>query len=139
MASILLVEDASDIRSIVELLLEQVGHTVVSVADGLSALRVAAREQPDLVVMDLALPGLNGWQATQQLKANAATRHIPVLAFTAHVLPDEIERAIAAGCAAVITKPFEIETFLEEIARLLHGADQPIHARAVGSEGRQER
>jgi len=129
MASILLVEDASDIRYIVELLLQNVGYTVISVNDGVDAVQRAQYEPPDLIVMDLALPRLDGWEATRQLKEWESTRHIPVLAFTAHALPDEIERAKAVGCAAVITKPFEITTFLDTIDRLLHTP----HERSVGS------
>jgi two-component system, cell cycle response regulator DivK len=129
MASILLVEDAPDIRYMVEMLLQSVGHTVVSVSDGAHAVQRAQREPPDVIVMDLALPQLDGWEATRQLKERAGTRHIPVLAFTAHVLPDEIERALAVGCAAVITKPFDITTFLDTIDRLFHAT----HERSVGS------
>ena len=129
MASLLLVENASDIRFMVELLLQSAGHTVVSVNDGIQAMQRAKQEPPDLIVMDLALPQLDGWEATRQLKERADTRHIPVLAFTAHVLPDEIERALAVGCAAVTTKPFDITTFLDTIDRLL----QATHERSVSS------
>ena len=129
MASILLVEDASDIRYIVELLLQNVGYTVISVSDGVDAVQRAHDEPPDLIVMDLALPRLDGWEATRQLKERTDTHHIPVLAFTAHALPDEIEHALAVGCAAVITKPFDITTFLDTIERLLHTPDE----RSVGS------
>ena len=129
MASILLVEDASDIRYIVELLLQNVGYTVISVNDGVEAVQRAQQEPPDLIIMDLALPRLDGWEATRQLKERTDTHHIPVLAFTAHALPDEIEHALAVGCAAVITKPFDITTFLDTIDRLLHTS----HERSVGS------
>jgi two-component system, cell cycle response regulator DivK len=128
MASILLVEDASDIRYLVELLLQSVGHAVVSVNDGVRAVERVEQEPPDLIVMDLALPQLDGWEATLQLKARDSTRHIPVLAFTAHVLPDEIERALAVGCGAVIAKPFDITSFLDTIDRLLNDT----HERSVG-------
>jgi CheY-like chemotaxis protein len=129
MASILLVEDASDIRYIVELLLQNVGYTVISVNDGVQAVQRAQQAPPDVIIMDLALPRLDGWEATRQLKERTDTRHIPVLAFTAHALPEEIEHALAVGCAAVITKPFDINTFLDTIDRLLHTP----HERSVGS------
>lgn len=132
MASILLVEDAPEIREMVELLLHNAGHKVLSVSDGISALDWAARDQPNLIIMDLALPQLNGWDATRQLKANRATQHIPVLAFTAHVFPDELERALLAGCAAITTKPFDINEFLRQIDRLLQDPSQPIRQRTVG-------
>jgi len=124
MASILLVEDALDISYLVVLLLHSAGHTVVSVNDGVSAVQRATQELPDLIIMDLALPQLDGWEATRQLKAQVSTRHIPVLAFTAHVLSDDIEHALAVGCAAVIRKPFEITIFLDTIDNLLHTRNQ---------------
>jgi CheY-like chemotaxis protein len=124
MASILLVEDALDISYLVVLLLHSAGHTVVSVNDGVSAMQRATQELPDLIIMDLALPQLDGWEATRQLKAQVSTRHIPVLAFTAHVLSDDIEHALAVGCAAVIRKPFDITIFLDTIDDLLHTRNQ---------------
>jgi CheY-like chemotaxis protein len=138
MASILLVEDAPDIAHLVILLLHDAGHSVVSVSDGISAVQRAAQELPDLILMDLALPQLDGWEATRQLKAQVSTRHIPVLAFTAHVLQDEIERALAVGCAAVLPKPFDITTFLDTIAHLLHTPNQQTRERSVGCEDKEE-
>ena len=132
MASILLVEDALDISNLVILLLHDAGHAVVAVHDGVSAVQRATHELPDLIIMDLALPQLDGWEATRQLKAQASTRHIPVLAFTAHVLPDDIERALAVGCTAVIRKPFDITAFLNTIEHLLPTPNRPTRARSVG-------
>jgi CheY-like chemotaxis protein len=138
MASILLVEDARDISYLVTLLLHDAGHTVVSVGDGLSAVQHATHALPELIIMDLALPDLDGWEATRQLKAQASTRHIPVLAFTAHLLPDDIERALAVGCVAVMPKPFDIATFLKTIDHLLHTRKHRARARAVGCESHEE-
>ena len=132
MASILLVEDALDISYLVVLLLHDAGHKVISVSDGVSAVQRATQELPDLIIMDLALPQLDGWEATRQLKAQGSTCHIPVLAFTAHVLQDEIERALAVGCAAVLVKPFDITTFLETITDLLHTTNQQTRECSVG-------
>jgi two-component system cell cycle response regulator DivK len=119
MAHILVVEDARDNRTIAELILQSAGHTVTSVGDGASAVKVAASSRPDAILMDLSLPQLDGWEATRRLKANAATCDIPVIAFTAHTLPSDLERARAAGCATVIAKPFEIDFFLAQIDALL--------------------
>src|SRR6185436_17221656 len=83
MATILLIEDAPDIRQVVELILHSAGHTVLSAPDGASGVAMAEQHQPDLVVMDLALPQLDGWEATRRLKANPLTQPIPVLACTA--------------------------------------------------------
>lgn len=115
MAHILLVEDAPDNRNIAELILLDAGHTVVSVGDGASALSAAASLQPDIILMDLSLPRLDGWEATRRLKQDPATRDIPVIAFTAHALPNDLDRARAVGCSSVIAKPFEIDTFLNQI------------------------
>src|SRR6185436_6216083 len=120
MAHILVVEDAPDNRTIAELILQSAGHTVVSVGDGASAVGVAIITQPDAILMDLSLPKLDGWEATRRLKSDPATCDIPVIAFTAHTLPSDIERARAAGCATVIAKPFEIDFFLAQINTLLN-------------------
>src|SRR5689334_13348392 len=127
MAHILIVEDAPDNRAIAELILQNAGHTVTSVGDGASAVCVAASLRPDAILMDLSLPQLDGWEATRRLKANPATCDIPVIAFTAHILPSDIERARAAGCATVIAKPFEIDEFLAQVAELI---DQHSRARS---------
>jgi two-component system cell cycle response regulator DivK len=119
MAYILLVEDTQDNRAIAELILREAGHTVLSVADGESGLAAAIAVRPDLILMDLALPFVDGWEATRRLKADPATRDIPVVAFTAHVLQEDSERAREAGCVAVIAKPFEIDTLLNQIDALV--------------------
>ncbi|MFL5801335.1 MAG: response regulator [Roseiflexaceae bacterium] len=123
MAYILLVEDTQDNREIAEIILRDAGHTVLSVADGASGMVAAVTAQPDLILMDLALPKIDGWEATRRIKANPATRDIPVIAFTAHVLQEEAERAHAAGCAAVIAKPFEIDILLRQIDTLIGQRD----------------
>jgi CheY-like chemotaxis protein len=132
MAHILIVEDARDNRTIAELILQSAGHTVVSVGDGASAVGMALTTRPDAILMDLSLPRLDGWEATRRLKANPATCDIPVIAFTAHTLPSDIERARAAGCATVIAKPFEIDFFLQQVSDLLAGHGAP-KSRKVGA------
>src|SRR5919205_761036 len=112
MAYILVVEDAPDNRTVAELILRDAGHTVLSVGDGASGVLAARRARPDVILMDLSLPKLDGWEATRRLKSDPSTCDIPVIAFTAHALPSDIDRARAAGCAAVIAKPFEIDFFL---------------------------
>ncbi|HEX5692524.1 MAG TPA: response regulator [Roseiflexaceae bacterium] len=119
MASILLIEDTRDTRTVVELILQDAGHSVISAADGASGLAVAAAKTPDLILMDLALPRVDGWEATRRLKANPATRDIPVVAFTAHVLQEDADRAREAGCEAIIVKPFDIATLLNQIDALV--------------------
>jgi len=92
---------------------------VVEAADGEAALALAASERPDLILMDMSLPVLDGWEATRRLKAAPATRPIPVIALTAHAMVDDRERSLEAGCDDFDTKPVEIERLLGKIARLL--------------------
>jgi two-component system cell cycle response regulator DivK len=115
MAYILVVEDYRDTRSFVELLLRDAEHQVLTAPDGVVGLRMALCSRPDLILMDLALPKIDGWEATRRIKADPQTRHIPVIAFTAQVDSDSLARAEAAGCEAVIAKPFEIDTLLDQI------------------------
>jgi two-component system, cell cycle response regulator DivK len=124
MPHILVIEDYRDNREVAKLILNDAGYHVTTAADGLRGVQMAIQCHPDLVLMDLALPWLNGWEATQRLKATPTTCSIPVVAFTAHVLPDDLPRARAAGCSAVIAKPFEIDTLLTEIATLLAPATE---------------
>jgi len=135
MAHILIIEDYTDTRDVTRLILADAGYTVSSASDGVQGLYLAARDQPDLVLMDLTLPRLDGWAATQGLKAYPLTWHIPVVAFTAHVTQEEIVRASAAGCVAVITKPFEIDTLLQTVAAVLDSSAPPWRERAVGRDG----
>jgi CheY-like chemotaxis protein len=134
MATILLIEDSQDNRNVTELILMDAGYTVITAGDGLRGLDLATRAEPDLIVMDLALPRLDGWSATRRLKAQAATRHIPVVAFTAHVTPEAIARAEIAGCVSVVTKPFEIDALLHTIARVLAQTAPGRRQRAVGTD-----
>jgi two-component system, cell cycle response regulator DivK len=82
-------------------------------------VQLATREHPDLILMDLWLPLLDGWKATRRIKANPATRHIPVVTCTAYVTQEDLTRAVAAGCTAVIAKPFELTTLLHNVAAVL--------------------
>jgi CheY-like chemotaxis protein len=133
MFHILVVEDYRDNREVARLILSDAGYNVSTAGDGLRGVQLAIQCHPDLVLMDLSLPRLNGWEATQRLKATPATRFIPVVAFTAHVLPDDLARAHAAGCSAVIAKPFEIDTLLNEIAALLAQPARQQWRRSVGA------
>jgi two-component system, cell cycle response regulator DivK len=133
MFHILVVEDYRDNREVAKLILSDAGYHVSTAGDGLQGVRMAIQYHPDLVLMDLSLPWLNGWQATQRLKATPATRSIPVVAFTAHVLPDDLARARAAGCSAVIAKPFEIDMLLNAIAVLLTQPAPQLRHLSVGA------
>ena len=116
MARILVVEDSPDIRFLIRMLLEGAGHEVISVGDGRAGVLAAQSERPDLVVMDLSLPVVSGWEATREIKANPESASIPVLAVTAHAMQGDRERALAAGCDGFIPKPIDEETFAALIA-----------------------
>ena len=111
MARILVVEDSPDIRVLIRMLLEAAGHEVLTSSDGLAGFEAARAERPDLVLMDLSLPILSGWEATKKIKEDPATASIPVIAVTAHAMLGDRERALAAGCDGFIAKPIEEETF----------------------------
>ena len=121
MAKILLVEDNEMNRDMLSRRLVRGGHTVVVAVDGEQGVAMAASEAPDIVLMDMSLPVLDGWTATRQLRANAATRDIPVIALTAHAMSGDREKAMAAGCNDYDTKPIELPRLLGKIAALLGG------------------
>jgi two-component system cell cycle response regulator DivK len=102
---ILVVEDDLDNRWILVRLLQAAGYEAIEAEDGEQAIEKARSERPNLILMDLALPGVDGWEATRRLKADPDLRHIPVLALTAFAMHGDEERALAAGCDGYITKP----------------------------------
>jgi CheY-like chemotaxis protein len=100
--------------------LERKGYAVVVALDGQQGLEAARSESPDLILMDMSLPVLDGWEATRQIKAAPETRTIPVVALTAHVMPGDRERTIAAGCDDYDTKPVEFARLVDKIENLLN-------------------
>jgi CheY-like chemotaxis protein len=119
MAKILLVEDDELNRDMLSRRLERRGYHVVIAVDGRQGLRLAQSQAPDLILMDMSLPGLDGWQAAHQLKAAPATRAIPILALTAHAMAGDREKAIEAGCDDYDIKPIEFARLLGKIQGLL--------------------
>lgn len=109
--TILIVEDSALNRKLVETVLKPHGYQLLLAVDGEEAVRVAAREKPDLILMDIQLPKVSGYQATQIIKAQPETAHIPIVALTAHAMAGDRERAEAAGCDGYITKPIDTRTF----------------------------
>jgi two-component system cell cycle response regulator DivK len=120
-AKILIVEDNADNMFLTVMLLESVGHTVISATDAEAGLTSARAELPDLILMDIQLPGMDGLQATALLKRDDATRAIPVIALTALAMKGDEERIRAAGCDGYIAKPMGIQDFLTTIAAQLAG------------------
>jgi CheY-like chemotaxis protein len=116
---ILYVEDNDDNIYVLKNRLTRVGHTVLIASDGAQAVTMAAAEQPNLILMDLSLPVLDGWEATRRIKAAPETRHIPVIALTAHAMAGDREKAMAAGCDDFDTKPVEMSRLLDKIQALV--------------------
>jgi len=118
---ILYVEDNDDNIYMLERRLKRAGFTVLIARDGAAGVDMAAAEQPDLILMDMGLPVLDGWEATRQIKAAEQTRHIPVIALTANAMAGDREKAIAAGCDDFDTKPVELPRLLAKIQALAPG------------------
>jgi two-component system cell cycle response regulator DivK len=121
MPKILLVEDNEMNRDMLSRRLQRKGYQVVLALDGQSGVEMTQAESPDLVLMDMSLPVLDGWEATRRLKADAATQHIPVIALTAHAMSSDREKALEAGCNDYDTKPVELPRLLAKIEALLSG------------------
>ena len=120
MARILLVEDNEMNRDMLSRRLIRRGYEVILAEDGQEGLEAARSQSPDLILMDMSLPVMDGWETTRRLKDAPATARIPVVALTAHALSDDREKAERAGCDAYETKPVEFPQLLETIERLLH-------------------
>ena len=117
--TILLVDDDIHNQKIFETVLRHSGFRVRMAANGEEALREARADLPDLILMDLSIPVIDGWECSRQLKADAATRHIIILALTAHAMRGDQERALAAGCDGYLSKPISPKKLVEEVkARL---------------------
>jgi len=119
---ILYVEDNEDNIFMLKNRLTRAGHTVVVATDGAQGVAMAASERPDVILMDLSLPVLDGWQATREIKAAADTKHIPVIALTANAMAGDREKALAAGCDDYDTKPVELPRLLGKIKQLAERA-----------------
>jgi two-component system, cell cycle response regulator DivK len=118
MKKILVVEDVEYNRELLVQLLEE-DYDVVTAADGAAGIEAAARERPDVILMDLSLPGIDGWEATRRLKARPDTAAIPVIALTTHAMQGDEERARACGCDDYLTKPIDEDQLFARLARLL--------------------
>ncbi|MBW1686590.1 MAG: response regulator [Deltaproteobacteria bacterium] len=119
MARILLVEDQEMNRDMLSRRLKKRGYEVSIAVDGAEGVDKARSESPDLILMDMSLPVMDGWEATRTLKADEATRSIPVVALTAHAMSTDREKALAAGCDAYETKPVELPRLIETMEKLL--------------------
>lgn len=121
MPKILLVEDNELNRDMLSRRLIRKGFEVVIAVDGLQGVAMASHEKPDLILMDMSLPGIDGWEATRRIKADAATKALPVIALTAHAMSEDRAKALAAGCDDFDTKPVDLPRLLNKIDQLLEG------------------
>ena len=133
MPKILLVEDNEMNREMLSRRLQRKGFEVVIAADGLQGVAMAGTEQPDLILMDMSLPGIDGWEATRRIKADPATRTTPVIALTAHAMSDDRAKALAAGCDEFDTKPVDLARLLGKMEALLSSDAERAAVAATGS------
>ncbi len=115
---VLIIEDNEDNLSLMRLLLERAKYEVLTAEDGITGVEIASKEQPEIILLDLAMPEMDGWEVAQELKSNIQTQNIPIIVVSAHTLPKDRERAFEAGCDAFIVKPFSVAKLIEEIEKL---------------------
>lgn len=121
MAKILIIEDTENNRVLLTRRLKPKGHDIVTAEDAESGLAMALTEKPALILMDVGLPGMDGWTATRTLKADLALKSIPVIALTAHAMEGDRQKALEAGCDDYETKPIDFIRLFEKIDRLISG------------------
>jgi CheY-like chemotaxis protein len=126
MTTILIVEDNEMNRDMLSRRLEKKGYNVLLAVDGEMGLEVARANTPDLVLMDMSLPVVDGWEATRRLKADDRLKHIPVIALTAHAMANDRDKALEAGCDDYDTKPIELPRLLAKMEALLVHAGAPV-------------
>lgn len=123
--TILMVEDDIISRSLTRFLLKSAGYEVLETDNGLESVELARTQRPALILMDMDIPGLNGYEATARIKAMAETKDIPVVALTAKILPEDRARSFEAGCDGYLSKPVNPHRFIKEIEGFLSAAAQP--------------
>ena len=123
---ILVVEDNMDNYELVRFVLERAGYDVFLAVNGRDGVAAARLQKPDLILMDLSMPEMDGWIATEKIKTDIATKEIPLYAITAHTLPRDRFRAVQAGCDGYISKPIHVESFLE----IIYAAFEKLNGKA---------
>jgi CheY-like chemotaxis protein len=131
--TVLLVEDNEDNRIIYATALRYAGYKVIEAITGTEGVHHARVDKPDLILMDISVPEIDGWEATAILKADATTKHIPIIAVTAHALPGDEERSIAAGCDGYLAKPITPAALIGEVDRRF-GRTKPSYMPATVQE-----
>jgi two-component system, cell cycle response regulator DivK len=122
---ILLVEDNVDNRTIYSTILRHCGHEVVEAGTGEEGIRLAREVLPSVILMDVAMPGIDGWEATRRLKQDELTAKIPVIALTAHAMAEDRRKALEAGCEGYLAKPIEPRRVVEEVEKMLNREADP--------------
>ena len=117
--TVLLVEDNEDNLIVYRTILDHVGYRVIEARDGEEGVARARADQPDLILMDVSLPKMDGWEATRRIKADSETRRIPIIAVTAHALDDDREKATQVGCDGYLAKPVAPRRVVEEVERFI--------------------
>ncbi len=125
MAKILVVEDEPEIRILVKTILEKAGYSVVEAEDGEAALRLVNEEEPDLVLLDVMIPGIEGWEVCRRIRENEATRRLPIIMVTVRTTDEDIQRSVECGANAHINKPFDQRELLDTIKKLLGETSSP--------------
>ena len=125
MAKILVVEDEPEIRVLVKTILEKAGYSVVEAEDGEAALRLVNEEEPDLVLLDVMIPCIEGWEVCRRIRENEATRRIPIIMVTVRTTDEDIQRSVECGANAHINKPFDQRELLDTIKKLLGETSSP--------------
>lgn len=120
--NILIVEDNIDNYELVRFLLQRSGYEALWAHSGREAIEMLKTGRPDLILMDLSLPEMDGWTATERIKSDPETKHIPIIALTAHTLPGDRKRALDVGCDGYLSKPMNIEFFADTVERALANA-----------------
>jgi two-component system, cell cycle response regulator DivK len=125
MARALIIEDDPDNQHVIATMLEMAGHDVKIAPNGAAGIDVAELWQPEIILMDMAMPVLDGWSATQQLRAHPQLAEIPILAVTSYAMPEDAQRAFEVGCSDYLSKPIDYFVLVAKVAELLAPAPQP--------------
>ena len=125
--TILIVEDNLPNRKLIEAILRPRGYNLLVATNGMEAIEMACREKPDLILMDLQLPMMSGYETTRRLKNLSSTSCIPIVALTAHVMAEDRQQAIASGCTGFIAKPINTRVFPSDIRQYFQNKQQPEH------------
>ena len=124
---VLVIEDNADNLDLVRFLLEQAGYVVQEARDGQAGLDLAYQDHPDLILLDMSIPEIDGWQVARKLKNDQQTQSICIVALTAHILPGDRKKALDAGCDGFISKPLDIPNFASQVTSYLEKFKKPVN------------